>query len=277
MGAPVSRGLTSARSLVGALAAGFGALLIPVLGAGQEGAASVRPTPRLADGTVNLGSAPGEIGYWNTLRGGALMENAVALNEFIVANAEDVDRVAPFKPWSRQLFLERQANLGKDDPHLYCAGNGGPRMFDTPYGIDFIQDRARERILIKIGWSRRWREIFLDGRSHPDPDVLSPGYFGHSVGHWDGDTLVIDTVGFNERFWFARKPTGIVHTDALHLVERISRPNYETLRYEVTIDDPKAYARPWTVSWELPWSESEMVEYLCAENPRGYSHIVGPQ
>ena len=77
----------------------------------------------------------------------------------------------------------------------------------------------------------------MDGREHPDPDFYVPTFFGHSVGHWEGDTLVIDTVGFNERFWFARRPTGMVHTDALHLIERISRPTFDTLRYEVTIDD----------------------------------------
>ena len=205
------------------------------------------------------------------------MENSVELNGFFLADPADVDEVAPFKPWSRGLFLARQSNLGKDDPHPRCSGNGGPRTFDTPYGIDFVQDAQRDRILILVGWSRRWREIHMDGREHPNPETYTPTFFGHSVGSWDGDTLVIDTVGFNEKFWFTRKPMGMVHTEALRLIERISRPDYNTLSYEVTVDDPDAYTRPWTASWELPWTEFEIVEYLCTENNLDPAHFVGPQ
>ena len=84
-------------------------------------------------------------------------------------------------------------------------------------------------------------------------------------------------VGFNEKFWFTRKPMGLVHTEALRLTERISRPDYDTLRYEVTVDDPDTYTRPWTTGWEVPWSELEIVEYLCAENNLDPPHFVGPQ
>lgn len=254
------------------------ALTIPVAVSAQaDPDESARPVPRLPDGTVNLGPAPGETGHWDTGRGGALMENDVELDGFFLVDPSDVDRVAPFKPWARELFLARQANLGLHDPHPRCSGNGGPRTFDTPYGIDFVQDANRQRILILVGWSRRWREIHMDGRPHPDLETYTPTFFGHSVGHWEDDTLVIDTVGFNERFWFTRKPMGMVHTESLHLVERISRPDYHTLRYEVTVDDPAAYTRPWTASWELPWTEFEIVEYLCNENNLDPVHFVGPQ
>ncbi|HEY5623867.1 MAG TPA: hypothetical protein VIV14_08895 [Gammaproteobacteria bacterium] len=253
------------------------AALLPHLAFAQDPGDAVRPTPRLPDGTVNLGPAPGETGHWDTGRGSPLMENAVDLDGPYLRDPDDADLVAPFKPWSRALFLARQANLGKDDPHPRCSGNGGPRMFDTPYGVDFIQDMQRERILVLVGWSRRWREIHMDGRGHPDLETYTPTFFGHSTGRWEGDALVVDTVGFNEKFWFARRPTGMVNTESLHLIERISRPNYRTLRYEVTIDDPEAYTRPWTTSWELPWTELEMVEYLCAENNLDPAHYVGPQ
>ncbi len=255
---------------------GWIAFLIPLLAAGQ-GDDPTRPAPQFSDGTVNLGPAPGQTGHWDTGSGGALMENDVELNGFFLVDPNDVDDVAPFKPWSRALFLARQANLGKDDPHPRCSGNGGPRTFDTPYGIDFIQDDRRERILILVGWSRRWREIHMDGRDHPDLETYTPTFFGHSIGRWDDDTLVIDTVGFNEKFWFTRKPMGMVHTEALRLTERISRPDYDTLRYEVTVDDPDTYTRPWTTGWEVPWSEFEIVEYLCAENNLDPPHFVGPQ
>ena len=81
---------------------------------------------------------------------------------------------------------------------------------------------------------------------HPTGEDVNPTYYGHSVGRWENETLVIDTVGFNERFWMSGRPVGMVHTDQLHLIERISRPDFNTLRYEATIDDPGAYTRPWT-------------------------------
>jgi hypothetical protein len=238
--------------------------------------AGKRPAPRLADGTINLGAPRGSEGHWNTGIGN-LSEHAVEMNGSFLANSDDLDQVAPFKPWSRALVKYRLETLGKDDPHPRCMANGGPRQFHTPYGIDFVQDAERERILILSGGGpRSFRTIYMDGREHPDPDSYVPTFFGHSIGRWDGDTLVVDTVGFNERFWFARRPTGMVHTDALHLIERISRPDYDTLHYEVTVDDPKAYTRPWTASWDVPWTETPIVEYFCTDNNLDLQHIVGP-
>ena len=116
----------------------------------------------------------------------------------------------------------------------------------------------------------------MDGRPHPAREDYDATYFGHSVGHWEQDVLVIDSVHFNERFWFARRPTGMVHTDALHLIEKLSRPDYNTLHYEVTIDDPKAYTRPWTASWDIPWAETEMEEYFCQDYNVDVEHLTGP-
>jgi len=92
-----------------------------------------------------------------------------------------------------------------------------------------------------------------------------------------GEAVLVDTVGFNERFWFARRPSGMPHTVQLHLMEKISRPDHDTLHYEVTIDDPGAYTRPWTASWDVPWSEFHMTEYFCQDNNVDLEHIVGPQ
>jgi hypothetical protein len=232
--------------------------------------------PRLPDGAPILGSVGETIGYWDAGFSGALAESEAEYNGFFLANPADLDRVAPFKPWARSLILYRQRSYSKDDPHARCAGNGGPRQFQTPYGIDIVQAPHSNRILILSGWGRRWREIFMDGRPHPDLHSYTPTYYGHSVGHWEGDVLVVDSVGFNERFWFANKPAGMVHTDALHLVEKISRPTIDRLRYEVTIDDHKAYHRPWTASWTLQWVQGEMKEYLCEDNNLDIEHLVGP-
>src|SRR5439155_697854 len=89
------------------------------------------------------------------------------------------------------------------------------------------------------------------GRKHPPEDQIIPSYFGDSIGHWEGETLVIDTVGYNEKFWFIRG--GLPHTHFMHLTERFTRVDFDTLKYEVTIDDKGAYTKPWSGGWYIPW------------------------
>jgi len=235
------------------------------------------PTPRFDDGTVNLGAMKGETGHWNSGVGN-LSENFVEMDGAYLVHPEEIDKVAPFRPWAKKIVQERLATLGRDDPHPRCMPNGGPRQFHTPWGLEIVHDRSSERILVMSGGANRsWREIWLDGREHPDLETYTLTFFGHSVGHWEGDTLVVDTIGYNERFWFARRPSGMPHTDQLHLIERISRPNHDTLHYEVTIDDPGAYTRPWTAAWDVPWTSFHMTEYFCQDNNVDLEHIVGPQ
>lgn len=228
------------------------------------GGAPSRPTPRLPDGTPNLGPLEDGLGYWDRGPG-----PAVGGAQFPPPNE------IPFKPWARALFDYRQQTLAKDDPHVRCAPPGGPRQFAVPFGLLIIQVPSIKRIFILSGGSTRpWRVVYMDGRPHPGPDEFNPSYFGHSVGHWEGDTLVIDTIGFNERFWIHRD--GYPHTEALHLIERISRPDFDTLRYEVTIDDPRTYTRPWTTTWTKRWvPDEEIIEYFCHENNRDQYHMVG--
>jgi hypothetical protein len=118
-----------------------------------------------------------------------------------------------------------------------------------------------------------YRQIFMDGRKHP-ADV-NPTWYGHSIGHWEKDTLVIDTVGFNDLFWFDF--VGHPHTEQLHTVERYTRTELGTLSEEVTIDDPGAYKKPFTIVAShrlLP--NDELMEYICQENNRDVRHLVGP-
>ena len=141
-------------------------------------------------------------------------------------------------------------------------------MMATPYPMEIIQFPDQERIII-------WREIYLEGRPHPEGDALNPTCLGHSVGRWEGDTLVVDVVGFNENTWIDF--FGHPHTDALHVVERFSRPNKNTLRYAATIDDLGAYTEPWTVGWDIEWRpDADLVEYICQENNR-YLYNTGEQ
>jgi hypothetical protein len=105
----------------------------------------------------------------------------------------------------------------------------------------------------------------MDGRPLPDRHELNPTYFGYSVGRWEDDTLVVETTGFNEKTWL--NFNGTMHTDELSTVERITRPNRDTLYYEATIIDPGAYFEPWTIAWDIPWLEgAELAEYICQEN-----------
>jgi hypothetical protein len=187
-----------------------------------------------------------------------------------LADIADVDRVAPFLPWARDLFSLRQANSMKDDPmFLFCKPPGGPRQFQLSQGVQFVQEQHRERIWVMIGGgNRNWRFIYLDGRDQDDPAQPDFGhrlYYGRAVAEWEGDTLVVDTKDFNEDFWFSNG--GLPHTSELHLVERISRPDYNTLQYEVTIDDPGAYTRTWSSSWTLEWIPGEDLPIdLCQDN-----------
>ena len=220
------------------------------------------PTPRLPDGTVNLGPTENGLGFWD--RGSGPMVGGA-----YYPPPEEV----PFKPWSRALYDYRQETLAKDDPHVRCAPPGASRQFAVPFGLQIVQAPQMNKVFIMSGGSTRpWREIHMDGRGHPE--YVNPSYFGHSIGHWEGDTLVVDTIGFNERFWLHRE--GYPHTESLHLVERISRPVIGELHYEITIDDPATYTAPWSTSWVKAWNANEeFIEYFCQDNNIDQYHMMG--
>jgi hypothetical protein len=254
------------------------AVLLACGSATAQDSATGRPAPRLPDGTISLTGPPGEIGNWDGRPGSTLANNtrgnSIDVFEFNLPENLTVDEV-PFQPWARALYDYRQATYTKDDPHTRCKPSGGARMFHTPYGFEILQlPDAGEIIFLSVGAPHSWRVIHMDGRPHPDNP--EPTWFGHSVGRWEGDTLVIDTIGFNEKFWMSRE--GLPHTSQLHTIERISRPDFDTLRYEVTIDDPGAYTAPWTGGWFIPWvPENEPFDYLCQENNLDAERMVGPQ
>jgi hypothetical protein len=170
----------------------------------------------------------------------------------------------PFQPWACALYEYRQANFERDAPHSRCKPFPGPRQVGTAYGFEIVEMRDVQRVfLFDIGGPYSYRIIFMDGRSHPKD--LEPTYTGHSIGRWDGDTLVVDTVGFNEGSWIEAE--GFPHTDRLHLVERFTRVDFNTLKYEVTVDDPGAYVKTWTGGFNLRWNlGAELFEYVCQEN-----------
>jgi hypothetical protein len=231
-----------------------------------------RPTPRWPDGKPRLGAPPDEKGYWGRPSATFLVEDGVKVEanaHGLLRNIADANKVAPFQPWARSLFEFRQRNLLKDDPmFLACLPPGAVRQFQQPYGVQFMEDKAFGRIFVLEGGGNHiWHFIYTDGR--PQSGALSgsdenPLYYGNARGTWDGDTFVVDSKTFIDKFWFSNG--GLPHTDLLHLVERFTRTDFNTLRYEVTINDPGAYTRPWKATWNLQWVPEDLPTYYCQDN-----------
>lgn len=206
-------------------------------------------TPRLPDGTVDFSGD----GVWNL----------PWIRNFAEHRPNGSTEV-PFRPWTRAMHEYNQGNNVKYDPEGFCLPPGGPRSMGTPYPAEIIQHRDRIMIVFE-GGGHVWREIHLDGRELPPMEELTPTYFGHSTGHWEGDILVVETHGFNEKTWLDFG--GHMHTDQLRTVEYFSRPYKEVLNYRAEIDDPGAYTETWEVEWQIPWSEGqELADYICQEN-----------
>ena len=212
------------------------------------------PTPRLSDGTPNLGPTEPNKGYWSLAQ---FQDYAKVLLH---------PREIPYQPWARKLALQRRQDQSYWDPAGYCMPPAGPRLMTTPFPMEIIQLPQQKRIvMIYEGGTHIWRIIYMDGRPHPAGDQLNPTWLGHSVGHWEGDTLVVDVVGFNEGSWIDM--AGDPHTDRLHVVERFSRKDLYTLHYEATIDDPGTYTEAWTIGFDILWDDKgELQEYICQEN-----------
>ncbi len=238
-------------------------------GRGDAPAPPSAPTPYWSDGRVNLDATPGEKGFWNVMRGSVFGRTGTSLETNLLF--EEI----PFQDWARDLYEYRRSRNGLDDPHARCFPAGGMRFFTVPNGLNIVDQPEMNRIFLISGENRDWRRIAMEpGREHPPEDEIIPSYFGNSIGWWEGETLVVDTVGFNERFWMIRG--GLPHTRYLHLIERFTRLDYNTMRYEVTIDDKGAYTGTWSGGWTIPWQivnydESEggeIHEYFCGDNER---------
>jgi hypothetical protein len=173
----------------------------------------------------------------------------------------------PFQPWAAALFKKRDLEKshadpdGGPDPTARCIPPGIPRTMLQPFPWEIVQ--ARDRVVMIFEYQSLVRQIFTDGRGHPKD--LEPTYMGNSVGRYEGDTLVVDTIGFNDKTWVDAK--GLPHSDALHVVEHIRRVDHDSLVDDYTIDDPKAYREPWKAqkffSLKPDW---QIQEYVCAEN-----------
>jgi len=218
------------------------------------------PAPVNAQGRVLLqGATPQDKGVWTPV---------FSINDPI-APVETV----PFKPWAKALYDARQ--LHELEPHARCKASGVARQFLTPYGVEFVEMPQLERLYIfDIGGPHTYRTVYMDGRSHPVD--FEPTNYGHSIGWWEGDTLVVDSVGFNEDFWFERR--GLPHTEQLHTIERFTRLNDSSIQYRVTVDDPGAYTANWEGGFNLRWNRGvELFEYVCQQANYAHELMVGQE
>ena len=231
------------------------------------------PAPRWPNGQIRLGPPPSQTGYWgNPSRTSLLQTGAnVEMDSYgLLKNIADVDKVAPMQKWARDLYELRQRNFLKDDPmYLACKPPGGPRQYEQVYGFQFVEDPDFSRIWVLLGGGNRNRRfMWTDGRPQVgqiNGDADNPLYYGRAAAHWEKDTLVVDLKDFNEKFWMDNG--GLPHTDQLHLIEKFTRTDMKTMKYEVTVDDPGAYTKQWTSSWTLEWFPGEETPYfLCQDN-----------
>lgn len=218
------------------------------LGAGIAIAQDDAPVPRDAEGRVLISREPGETsGLW-------VPDYSVRLPNFMV------EQIA-FRPWARGLFDARQAH--DLEPHARCKASGAIRQFLTPYGVEILEIPELQRLYIfDIGGPHTYREVYMDGRSHPVD--LEPTYYGHNIGWWEGDTLVIDSTGYNTDFWFERM--GLPHTESVHVTEYLTRTGKNRMAYRFVMNDPATYDGPVEGQVSLVWrGTEELFEYMCQQ------------
>jgi hypothetical protein len=213
------------------------------------------PPPRLPDGTPDFSGVWVGNGPIGDIRSGLLPGEEVVL-----------------LPAADALMKSRMA---ADDPEALCLPTGVPRI--APYPWRIVQTpafgKATHLFFLFEGNIHSYRQVFMDGREHPDD--LEATWYGHSIGHWEDDTLVVETVGFNDLFWFDFM--GHPHTTQLRTVERYTRTSFGELEVVTTVEDPGAYAKPFTVKYTHTLRPGwELMEYICNENNQDVEHIRGP-
>jgi hypothetical protein len=172
------------------------------------------------------------------------------------------------QPWAEALVQQRMEDLGKDHMALQCLP-WGPNYSNSTRLAKIVQTPG---LIVMLDEGLTYRQIFLDGRAlEPNPN---PSWMGYSVGHWEGDALVVESAGYNDRSWLDRD--GHPHTEALRMTERYRRRDFGHMEIEVTLEDPTVYARPWTVALSARLAaDTELLESVCNESNAGREHWVG--
>lgn len=212
------------------------------------------PPPRTASGHVDLS------GIWQT---------DVKYNFNLGADLKPGDIV--MLPWAEALYSERRDNNGKDDPEGFCMPPGFPRVNGVPFPQKIIH--TPNAVVILYETRTTFRQIFLDAHHTLTTDP-QPTWMGYSKGRWDGDTLIVETTGFNDKTWL--DDAGHPHSEQMKVTERFRRPSFGQLLVDITIDDARAYAKPWTVTQAFQLlADGELIEYVCNENNLAPPHLVG--
>jgi hypothetical protein len=234
------------------------------------------PAPRAADGRPNLS------GLWQTDSAPAEMldrliprdtngAGEVPMSQYFINILSDFKpEEAPVRAAAAALFLQRSKTFMNESPLSHCLPEGMPLVEMAPAPYKIIQTPGLTVMLYERDTT--FRQVYTDGRKLPDDP--QPSWLGYSVGKWDGDSLVVDTAGFNDRGWLDAR--GHSHSEALHLTERFHRLDFGHMEVQLTIDDPQTFTRPFTVRLKQRLRpDSDLLEYFCAENEKDKSHIEG--
>ena len=213
------------------------------------------PAPRAPDGKTDLS------GLWNKV--------SPKYSRNIAADLKPED----IQSWAKALVEQRKEDLGRDYMNVHCVPLGPVYATSADStGAEMMKIVQTPGLIIILNPDLTYRQIFLDGRALES--APNPTWMGYSVGHWDGDTLVVESFGFNDRTWLDHD--GHPHTEGLRMTERYRRRNFGNLEVEVTLSDPVAYAKPWTITVRAELAaDTEMIEWVCNENSHGVEHWVG--
>jgi hypothetical protein len=236
-------------------------------------AAQTKSVPRTADGHPELS------GMWvERLPGDPAAAPATATEKKAPRPSASVSSypsdALPYQPWAAKKARELH-DAATTDPLLHCLPYGEPRIWGGPHPARIIQLPGEMVILYERDTA--FRMIPTDGRQHPAD--LDPSYMGDSVGKWEGDTLVVDVIGLNAKSWLgsgknAGEGAGTFHSDALHVTERISRPDFDHLTVQITDDDPKVFTKPWTYTWRMKLTNVGFYEDVTCSNEKDLAHEV---
>ena len=224
------------------------------------------PTPRLSDGKPDFS------GIWHAAvinqcepDTGRFCSLEIGGSPLALDIGRDLPGGLPYQSWAAELVKQRTA---KDDPHVRCLPDNPPRTWVMPHLTKAVHTPRLLVLLYEV--NAMYRQIFIDGR--PQPDDPNPTWNGYSTAAWERDTLVIQTTGFRDDLWIDMNGAPI--SSAGKMTERLRRPNYGTLEVEITVDDPKVYTRPWTVSMKQEiMLDTELIDEFCLENEKSWLHM----
>jgi hypothetical protein len=277
VGTPSSHGLTVLGAAIIGVMLGFAPLAgqggNPAKGGGKKAAPKAGPVRRMPDGKPDMQ------GYWQTrnfftafdLETHEKAEFQVPAGKGVVV--DPADGKIPYQPWAMAKKKDLVEHHLSDDPQAHCSLSGVPRQMYTPFGFQILQPLGS--VVLMYEAFHAYRILHLNGK-HPDAAIKM--FEGDSRGHWEGDTLIVDVANQNDRTWFDM--AGNFHSDEIHVVERYTPVDENTINYEATITDPKVFTQPWKIAFALgrnTEADYENLEYACVEGEQDLQHYTVSQ